>query len=89
MEAQEIVSLLILFGMLFVMLAIRYIIAKKFETIAFHKGYDRSVHSFALCFWLGAVGWIYVLALPNIYTFFQNEYIIKLLEEVKNKELNP
>ena len=46
-------------------LLINYIVSRKFEEIAFLKGYDESAHSFAMCFWLGVVGWIYVLGLPN------------------------
>ena len=42
------------------------IIAKKFEKIAFQKGYTKSIHSFAMCFWFGIVGYIYVAALPNL-----------------------
>ena len=45
---------------------IKYIVAKKFEKIAFMKGYGTQIHSFAMCFWLGIVGYIYVLALPDL-----------------------
>ncbi len=45
---------------------IKYIVAKKFEKIAFMKGYGTQIHSFAMCFWLGIVRYIYVLALPNL-----------------------
>lgn len=49
-----------------VVLFINYIVAKKFEKIAFQKGYDDSIHSFAMCFWLGLIGYLYVIALPNL-----------------------
>lgn len=49
-----------------VILTIRYIVAKKFEAIAFQKGYDKSIHSYAMCFWLGIIGYLYVIALPNL-----------------------
>ena len=52
--------------MVVIFLVIQYIIAKKFEEIAFQKGYDESVHSCAMCFWLGLVGYLYVIALPNL-----------------------
>ena len=45
---------------------IQYFVAKKFEAIAFLKGYDESIHSFAMCFWLGFIGYLYVIALPDL-----------------------
>ena len=64
---EEIVSIF-LFTLSFLAagLCIQYIIAKKFEEIAFKKGYDQSIHSFAMCFWLGIVGYLYVIALPDL-----------------------
>ena len=47
-------------------LLINYVVATKFEKIAFQKGYDSSIHSLAMCFWLGIVGYLYVIALPNL-----------------------
>ena len=44
---------------------LRHIIAKKFEQIAFAKGYGTEIHSYAMCFWLGILGGLYVIALPN------------------------
>ena len=51
---------------LVIMIFIDAVIAKKFEKIAFAKGYDESIHSFAMCFWLGVVGYLYVIALPDL-----------------------
>ena len=48
-----------------VALIVHIYIAAKFEAIAFMKGYDTSIHSFAMCFWLGIIGYIYVAALPT------------------------
>lgn len=48
-----------------IMLLIDYVIARKFEKIAFDKGYDESIHSFAMCFLLGIIGYLYVIALPQ------------------------
>lgn len=47
---------------------VNYIVAKKFEEIAIQKGYDSEIHSFAMCFWLGIVGYLYVIALPDLKT---------------------
>lgn len=48
-----------------VLLIIQAVIASKFEAIAFEKGYDSSIHSRAMCFWFGLVGYLYVIALPD------------------------
>ena len=57
--------LLFWLAILGVAIYINYLVAKKFEAIAFQKGYDVSVHTFAMCFWLGLPGYLYVIALPN------------------------
>ena len=41
------------------------IICKQFEKIAIQKGHGKEAHSFAMCFWFGIIGTIYVLALPD------------------------
>ncbi|MBQ8416926.1 MAG: hypothetical protein IJX13_08560, partial [Clostridia bacterium] len=48
------------------LLLIQGIVAKKFEKIAIQKGYDEEIHSFAMCFWLGLAGYLYVIALPDL-----------------------
>ena len=63
---------------------INYLIAKKFESIAFTKGYTTEVHAFAMCFWLGMIGYIYVLALPNLIMMGQNKDMIDSLRSIKN-----
>ena len=44
---------------------LNYTIAKKFEKIVFDKGYGKELKAFHMCFWLGIVGYLYVIALPN------------------------
>ena len=51
---------------LVIAIIINFVIAKKFEEIAFDKGYTEEKHTFAVCFWLGAIGYIYVAALPDL-----------------------
>ena len=47
-------------------LIINIIVAKQFESVAEMKGHSaENVHAFAMCFWLGLIGWIYVAALPD------------------------
>ena len=45
---------------------INTLVASKFEDIAFRKGYTSSIHAFAMCFWLGIIGYLYVIALPDL-----------------------
>ena len=67
--------MIIFYFILFVVyMSISYIVAKKFEVIAFQKGYDESVHSFAMCFWLGVAGYLYVIALPDLTVNHQVNY---------------
>jgi hypothetical protein len=40
-------------------------IAKAFEQIVFAKGYGTELNAYYMCFWLGIVGYLYVIALPN------------------------
>ena len=72
-----------------VFLLINYLIAKKFEEIAFIKGYSEQDHTFAMCFWLGIVGYIYVLALPDLVTIkksaAQGRRIEELLKSIDHK----
>ena len=54
---------LVILGLL--ILYINHRIAKKFEQIVFAKGYGKELKAYYLCFWLGLVGYLYVIALPN------------------------
>jgi|GEM_PF-3796468 len=42
------------------------IISRKFEKIAFDKGYTEEIHAFAMCFCLFLIGYLYVIALPDL-----------------------
>lgn len=49
-----------------IILVINYIAARKFESIAIDKGYTpEDDHPFAMCFWLGIIGYLYVCAMPD------------------------
>ena len=61
-----------------IFIIVDYIVARKFEKIARQKGYNSEIHSFAMCFWLGITGYLYVIALPNL-----NNYV-----QVTNKSIN-
>ena len=61
-------------------LLIYILIAKKMASVVVEKGYTvGEVHAFAMCFWLGPIGYIYVAALPDRTLQKQNEKIIELL----------
>ena len=61
---SAIVGLLYL-AMIAGLIFLNYTIAKKFEKIVFDKGYGKELKAFHMCFWLGLVGYLYVIALPN------------------------
>ena len=56
-----VMCLLILIGVIY----LDHRIAKKFEQIVFAKGYGTELKAYHMCFWLGFVGYLYVIALPN------------------------
>ncbi len=62
-------------------LIIAMIIGRKMEDVAALKGYGEDAHAFAMCFWLGIIGCIYVAALPDKIQQGQNQKIIELLEK--------
>lgn len=67
---------------LVVYFVVQYFIAKKFEDVALEKGYQpASIHAFAICFWLGIPGMLYILALPNKRALKVQEDLLKELKE--------
>lgn len=67
---------------LVIYLAICGVIAYFMQNVAFAKGYDTNAHTFAMCFWLGIFGCLYVVALPDLVAR-QNQVA---LYELLNKE---
>lgn len=60
---------------------IQIFVAKKFEQIAIDKGYTpENEHPFAMCFWLGIIGMIYVLALPDLKLLKTQQDLIEALK---------
>lgn len=57
-------GLAIFLGIIFIF--VQYNVSKLFEKIAFDKGYNKEAHAFAMCFWLGFVGYIYVASMPTL-----------------------
>ena len=62
-----------------IVVAIQYTIATFMQKAATQKGYGVEAHAFAMCFWLGVIGCIYVAALPDKIQQKQNQKIIELL----------
>ena len=63
-------------------LAIMAGIAKVMETVAADKGYGKEAHVWLICFFLGIVGVLYVVALPDKKQQEQNEIIIKQNQKI-------
>lgn len=62
-----------------VYLVINVIVASYMKNVAYAKGYDDNAHAFAISFFLGIAGWIYVVALPDLIARDNQEKIIRLL----------
>ena len=69
-------------------LYLNFTIASKFESIASMKGYGKEIHSFAMCFWLGIVGYLYVIALPDLAREAQITKIVSHLKSNSSAEDN-
>ena len=78
------IGTIIYLAIIAVALYINYLVAKKFESIAFEKGYTVEKHTFAMCFWLGIIGYIYVLALPNLVIIEQQRNMLEAMRSIKN-----
>lgn len=62
-----------------VYLIIDAIIAYYMKEVAYAKGYDDNAHAWAMSFWLGLPGWLYVVALPDLIQRKNQEELMKLL----------
>ena len=67
-------------------LIIDVIMAKLMENVAIMKGYGKSRHIFAICFFLTILGYLYVLALPDKVIQSQNQQIIEILKRQKEEQ---
>ncbi len=81
-SAGPIAALLII--LLYLAIIVAYIIimvklANHMRDIAYSKGYDDRWHPWAWSFWLGILGFIYVLALPDLVARKNQETMIALL----------
>ena len=67
-----------------VVLAVNFLFATLMNNIAVSKGYENA-HAFALVFFFGVLGMLYVIALPDLKAQAQREDILTILLE-KNGE---
>lgn len=70
------------------LIVVNGILASQMANVAAMKGYGKEIHAWAWCFWLGIIGYIYVLSLPDKVTQSQNQQIIKLLKIQKEDKEN-
>lgn len=63
-SSVAIITLILWLVVIAVVIFINYRAAKKFERIAADKGYVNE-HMFAWCFWLPAIGYPMVIAMPK------------------------
>ncbi len=63
-----------------VILVIQSLYASFMSEAASRKGYGDDAHAWAMCFWLGIIGGLYVIALPDLILQEQNQRIIELLK---------
>ena len=62
-------------------LIINAIVASLMKKASILKGYGEDAHVWAICFWFGILGDLYVISLPDKITQEQNQQIISLLEQ--------
>ncbi|MGM9522164.1 MAG: hypothetical protein ACI3VB_06780 [Oscillospiraceae bacterium] len=79
----------LLFALLCLILVIQFIYAHFMNLAAVRKGYGDDAHVWALCFWLGIIGGIYVIALPDLIQQSQNQQMIELLRGGADERGNP
>ena len=60
--------------------------ASLMKKVAIAKGYEENNHIWSICFCLGIIGYLYVIALPDLIQQSQNQKIIKLLEAKNEKQ---
>ena len=68
---------------LFVYICVNAYLAHLMKKAGIAKGYGEDAHIWAICFWLGIMGYLYVIALPDKILQRQNQKIIELLEDKK------
>lgn len=60
--------------------------ASLMRNVAIEKGYGDTYHVWAICFWLGIFGYLYVIAMPDKIQQSQNQQILEALKERQKEE---
>ena len=81
---QDLVGLVVVIVAIFI-IVIRAYCAFLMQKSMILKGYGEEIHAWAICFWFGIFGYLYILSLPDKIQQSQNQQIIELL---KTKEGN-
>ena len=63
-------------------LALCYYVATLLKKVADLKGYDSSYHIFAIGFWLGIIGWMYVALLPDLVERRKKEELLEVQKKL-------
>lgn len=84
-EAGILAVLIILYVFAFLIaILFHFLAAYVISAIVVEKGYTlQETHAFAKCFWLGIIGYIYVLGLPNRKLLKQNQLLIMTLQKAE------
>ena len=94
MAGEFLIISILLYAFLYVIalavaILVNYLIAKTVSGIVVRKGYTvKETHAFAMCFWLGMIGYIYVAALPDRKLQEQNRQILELLQAKQHEHTN-
>lgn len=72
--------LFLIFLVLVVWVVISYVMADKMKLVAIKKGYAGNI-AFHSCFWLGIIGYLFVISLPDLVQRKQLKEIISLLSK--------
>lgn len=59
-----------------------------YEKRSYREGYGDDIHAWAIYFWLGIFGYLYVKALPDKILQSQNQQIIDLMRGGKNEQMS-
>lgn len=82
---MELLFVLAVFGAL---IYVNHKIAKAFEQIVFAKGYGTELKAYYMCFCLGIVGYLYVIALPNAkldnITLKQQKHLLAVVNNIND-----
>ena len=86
-EVLVIVGLILLYIFIFTAaILIELFAAYMISSIVVEKGYTmQETHAFAKCFWLGIIGYIYVLGLPNRKKLKQEQQLLCTLQHIEAK----